>query len=252
MVESWLAPVVRKSQARLRLFCFPYAGGRASIFRAWQANLPQAVEVFPVELPGRGMRFTERLHVHLAPLVREIASEMQPYMDRPFALFGHSMGALVSFELARELQRTYGLSPTQLFVSAHRAPHLPDTSLAMHTLPNRDLLERLQGLNGTPGELLQEPDLMKLTLPIVRADFSVCETYAYVPEAALSCPISAFGGWQDMMVTRDQLEAWREHTLGSFELHMIPGEHFFLHTAQSLVLQILSQELVQIVADAAP
>ncbi|HYP40295.1 MAG TPA: alpha/beta fold hydrolase [Chloroflexia bacterium] len=252
MGESWLARVEPKSQARLRLFCFPYAGGRASIFRAWQANLPPAVEVFPIEFPGRGMRFAERLHVQLTPLVREIASEIQPYMDRPFALFGHSMGALVSFELARELQSTYGLSPAHLFVSAHRAPHLPDTSLPMHTLSDPDLLQRLHGLNGTPGELLQEPDLMKLTLPIVRADFSVCETYAYAPGAALTCPISTFGGWQDVMVTRDQLEAWGQHTHASFELHMLPGEHFFLHTAQSLVLRILSQELAQIVAGTAP
>jgi medium-chain acyl-[acyl-carrier-protein] hydrolase len=242
----WLAYRKPNAQAKLRLFCFPYAGGAAMIFRTWQDNLPKTVEVCPVELPGRGMRLLETPFTQLLPLVEAIAHAFLPYLDRPFAFFGHSMGGLVSFELARQFRREYNLCPVHLFVSGHRAPQLLDPDSPIHALPKPALVERLRRLNGTPKVVLDNADLMQVLLPVLRADFAVCETYTYTAEPPLQCPITAFGGLRDHLASHEDLEAWRAQTSTSFSLYMLPGDHFFVQTAQLLLLQALSRELHQI------
>src|SRR4028119_1169798 len=236
---SWRAP---NPQASLRLFCFPYAGGAALTFRTWPDSLPSAIEICPVELPGRGKRITSVPFTRLQLLVQALALALLPYLDKPFAFFGHSMGGLVSFELARLLRREYGLSPVHLFVSAHRAPQVPDPDAPIHALPNPEFLQELRRYNGTPEAVLENAELMQLLLPTLRADFAVVETYAYTPEPPIDCPITAFGGLDDREVTCNELEAWREQTNASFVLKMFPGEHFFLHSAKPLLLQCLSQK----------
>jgi medium-chain acyl-[acyl-carrier-protein] hydrolase len=191
----------------------------------------------------------ERPFTQLEPLVPTLASALFPYLDKPFAFFGHSMGGLVSFELARLLRREYGLSPVHLFVSAHRAPQVPDPDAPIHALPNPEFLQELRRYNGTPEAVLENAELMQLLLPTLRADFAVVETYAYTPEQPLDCPITAFGGLDDREVSSDELEAWREQTNASFVLKMFPGDHFFLDSAKPLLLQSLSQKLHQIVQD---
>lgn len=180
---------------------------------------------------------------HLEPVVKNLASALLPYLDKPFAFFGHSMGALISFELTRLLRRDDQLSPVHLFISGRRAPQLPDSDSPIHDLPESAFLEELRHLNGTPPEVLENAELMQLFLPMLRADFSVVETYAYTPEPPLNCPITVFGGLQDSKASCDELEAWREQTKASFVLQMFPGDHFFLHSAQPLLLQSLSQKL---------
>lgn len=179
----------------------------------------------------------------LLPLVRAIAQALLPHLDKPFALFGHSMGGLISFELVRLLRREYGLSPVHLFVAGHRAPQVPDLDLPVHNLPESAFLDELRHLNGTPEAVLENAELMQLLLPTLRADFAVLETYVYAPGLPLDCPLTVFGGLQDGEVSCDRLEAWREQTTASFSLSMLPGDHFFLHTAQPLLLQFLAQEL---------
>ncbi len=191
----------------------------------------------------------ERPFTQLEPLVPTLASALFPYLDKPFAFFGHSMGGLVSFELARLLRREYGLSPVHLFVSAHRAPQVPDPDAPIHALPNPEFLQELRRYNGTPEAVLENAELMQLLLPTLRADFAVVETYAYTPEQPLDCPITAFGGLDDREVSSNELEAWREQTKASFVLKMFPGDHFFLDSAKPLLLQSLSQKLHQIVQD---
>ncbi len=191
----------------------------------------------------------ERPFTQLEPLVPTLASALLPYLDKPFAFFGHSMGGLVSFELARLLRREYGLSPVHLFVSAHRAPQVPDPDAPIHALPNPEFLQELRRYNGTPEAVLENAELMQLLLPTLRADFAVVETYAYTPEQPLDCPITAFGGLDDREVSSNELEAWREQTKASFVLKMFPGDHFFLDSAKPLLLQSLSQKLHQIVQD---
>ena len=241
--DPWIACRKPNPQARLRLFCFPYAGTGVSIFRTWSDGLPADVEVCPVQFPGRGTRLMETPFTQLEPLVQALAQALVPLMDKPFAFFGHSLGALVGFELARQLRRLSGVQPVRLFVSADRAPQLLHRDRPMHALPEEEFLVELRRLNGIPGKVLEEVELMQTMLPVLRADLAVCETYVYSTEPPLNCPISTFGGLQDRRVSRGDLEAWREQSSVSFSLRMFPGDHFFWHTTQPLLLQALSQDL---------
>ena len=242
-----LNPWVMRSRpapaARLRLFCFPYAGGGAHAFREWERELPPFVEVCGVQPPGRGSRVTERPFAEAGPLVRAASDALLPYLDLPYAFFGHSMGALVAFETAREYRRRGLPGPARLFVSGRRAPQLPRADPPTHELPEAEFTEELRRLNGTPQEVLNNTELMKLMIPLLRADFSVTATYRYTPEPPLECPITAYGGLADEDAGREQLEPWREQTAAEFTLRVLPGDHFFLHSQQPLLLRTLAQEL---------
>ncbi len=229
-------------QAKLRLFCFPYAGGSSLVFRSWQDGLPTMLEVCPIELPGRGSRLMEAPFTQVVPLVQACAQALLPYLDKPFAFFGHSLGALICFELAHFLHREYNKTPAHLFVAGRQAPHIPDPS-PMHALPESAFLQELHRLNGTPKEVLENPEMMQLFIPILRADLVVDETYVYITKPALKFPITVFGGLQDPETSLDDLKAWCEHTSASFSIKMFPGDHFFINTAQPLLLQAISQKL---------
>jgi medium-chain acyl-[acyl-carrier-protein] hydrolase len=237
-------------RARLRLFCFPFAGGRASAFNAWVDELPQDVrrqiELYSVRLPGREASRKENLFTQLSPLLGVLAPIICSYLSLPFAFFGHSMGALISFELARQLRRQGMPEPVHMIVSGHRAPQLPDPHPPIHQLPDLEFLAKVRNLGGTPEEILQKPELMELLLPIIRADFAVCEGYAYMTEEPLDCSITAFGGTDDGRVSRGELSAWHIQTSKSFFLRMFPGDHFFIQSAQAHVLRVLGQDLMQV------
>lgn len=242
----WLVCPKPNPRASLRLFCFPYAGGTAAIYRQWQSNLPPAVEVCPVQLTGRGKRMQEMPFTNMFQLVEATAEALRPFMDKPFAFFGHSMGGLISFELARHLRRTHAPMPARLFVSGRRAPQIPSEEAPTHDLPESEFVQAVLNLEGTPAEVLEHPELRHLMLPLLRADFSVCETYRYTPEPPLDCPISVFGGLQDRDVQRKHLEPWGEHTTRPVVPRMLPGDHFFINTQQPLLLRVLAQELHQL------
>lgn len=233
--------VVRtKSRPRLRLFCLPYAGGGAALFRLWADNLPAEVEVCPIFLPGRERRMREAPFKRLQPLVETLAHELQPFMDVPFAFFGHSMGALISFELIRHLRKNQQPGPVHLFASSFRAPQLPDRNPPLHQLSDVEIIAMLTRIGGTPPSVLQHAELMKMLIPIMRADFELCETYVYTPEPPLDCPITAFGGEQDMLVSLPELEAWHTQTRGPFSVRLFQGDHFFLQNQQDALLQALA------------
>jgi medium-chain acyl-[acyl-carrier-protein] hydrolase len=239
----WITYYKPNPQARLRLFCFPYAGGGTAVFREWVDQMPDTVEVCPVHLPGREARVMEEPFNRLSTLVGAAAEALLPYLEKPFAFFGHSMGALVSFELARELRR-HDLAPAHLFVSGRWPPQMRDNSDPTYDLPDAQFMKELRSLNGTPKEVLEHPALMELMLPMLRADFEVCQTYRYVEEPPLNCPLTVFGGLQDE-TDRESLENWRKQTTASFSLRMLPGGHFFLHTARTQLIRIVAQELSQ-------
>jgi medium-chain acyl-[acyl-carrier-protein] hydrolase len=241
--DSWIAGRRRNPRARLRLFCFPYAGGAASVFRNWSEGLPADIEVCPIQFPGRGTRLMEPPFSRLSLLVEALAVALIPLLDRPFAFFGHSLGSLVSFELARRLRTNHQTSPARLIVSAGPAPQIPHRGQPIHNLPENEFSAELRRLNGTPDDLLNNQELMDIVLPSLRADFALYESYRYSSEPPLNCPISTFGGMRDEKVSHRDLEAWRDQTNGSFSIRMFPGDHFFLKTTQPLVLQALSQEL---------
>lgn len=236
-------------QASLRLFCFPYAGGSSLIFRPWFNSLPKTVEICPIELPGRGTQMKLTPLSRLEPLVEVLASALLPHLDKPFAFFGHSMGALVSFELTRLLRREYDISRIHLFISGRRAPQIPDPDPPIHALSEPEFIEELRRLNGTPKAVLENAELMQLLIPILRADFAVLETYVYSPAPTLNVPITTFGGLEDSEVSSSELQAWQEQTNAAFSGQMFSGDHFFLHSAQSLLLHSLSQELDRIASE---
>lgn len=241
----WLLPSRLNTESRLRLFCFPYAGGGAFIFRDWQAGLSAEIQICPIQLPGRGRRILESSFTRLAPLIEALTTALLPHLDKPFAFFGHSLGAIISFEVARHLHGEYGLKPQHLFVSAHRAPQIPDLDPPTYDLPQTEFIEELKRLNGTPPEILQNNELMRLMIPLLRSDFELVQTYAYAAGPPLDCPISAFGGLRDFEVDREQLKPWHEHTKAAFALRMFPGDHFFIHTARQLLLTAISKDLNQ-------
>jgi medium-chain acyl-[acyl-carrier-protein] hydrolase len=243
----WLRNWHDRPYAGIRLFCFPYAGGGASIFHSWSGHLPRSIEVCPVQLPGREDRLGERAFSNMAALLDALVPVLLPYLDMPYAFFGHSMGALISFEVTRYLYRIGQRNkPLHLFVSGHRAPQLPDTDPPTYELPEPEFIEKLRHLKGTPEAVLQNTELLHLLLPLLRADFALCETYSYTHEKPLECGLSAFGGLQDSDVSREALEAWRKQTSGQFKMRFFEGGHFFLHqeNARFSLLKALSFDLL--------
>jgi medium-chain acyl-[acyl-carrier-protein] hydrolase len=240
--STWFT-VPRNEQAKIRLFCFPYAGGTNIIFRTWGKALGPSIAVCTAHLPGRERRLTEKPYTSAQSLVEAAAEAITPHLDLPFALFGHSMGAVISFELARHLRRLNLPLPKHLFLSGRGAAQFGVMERLTYNLPVNEFAEELRRLNGTPREVLEHQELMELMIPLLRADFQVCQTYCYTEEPALDCPITAFGGLYDHEVTREMVGAWREQTSSSFRLLMMPGDHFFVNSAQERILDILAQEL---------
>jgi medium-chain acyl-[acyl-carrier-protein] hydrolase len=234
-----------KPGARVRVFCLPYAGGGASVFRAWNRDLPPEIEASPVQLPGRESRLTEPPFVRLPALIQALAAGVTPHLTMPFALFGHSMGALLAFELARELRARHAPTPERLFVSAHRAPHLPSLRLPIHDLPEGRFEQTIRELRGTPDAVWENLELRALVMPLLRADLELCETHSHQADSPLECPISAFGGREDVEVGRRELEAWRDHTRAEFSLRILPGSHFYLHSVRPTLLQYLAGDLAE-------
>lgn len=243
--NPWIAYRKPRPGARLRLFCFPYAGGAASIYRTWADELPADVEVCPVQPPGREGRIRERPVTSTEEMVQAAAEGLAEELDRgPYALFGHSMGAVTAFELARRRRDAGGPEPVHLFASGRGAPTVVDLDEPIHDLPPERFRQRLRELNGTPVEVLEHPELMELVEPLLRADFRVVETYRYAPAAPLTCPITALGGLADDHVPAERIEPWREMTSGPYRQHMLPGDHFFLNgPARGDVLRIVARAL---------
>lgn len=243
LADEWLVCLRSNPGARLRLFCFPYAGGKALTYRAWPEGLPPAVEVWALRPPGVFGGRLRQPFTSLMPMVEETAAAIRETLDRPFAFFGHSMGALIGFELTRLLRREGAPLPIHLFVSGRRAPQIPDPTPPTYNLPHDEFLEELRLLNGTPREVFEHPELLELMIPHLRADFEVVQTYVYREEPPLEIPISVYGGTEDEEVGVKDLEGWREQTTASFSLGMLPGDHFFLDRSRHLLLERLSGEL---------
>ena len=249
--NPWL--VVRKPEprARLRLFCFPYAGGNALVYRKWPDLLPKDVEVIAVQPPGRGSRIREAPFTNLMSLVDALAGVLRQYLDKPFVFFGHSMGAVIAFELARVFLKEKGIEPKHLLVSGRMAPPIPDRDQFTYDLPEPEFIEDLRRLNGTPKEVLESAELLQLMMPLLRADFELIQTYKYEEGPRLTCPITAFGGLLDKEVSREDLAAWNEFTTGPFVLRMLEGDHFFIHSSEMMLLRLVAQDLHQILSRAA-
>lgn len=227
----------------VRLFCLPYAGGSTRIFKNWDWALPDFVELCPIELPGRGARFDETPYTNLEPLVDDVLGTITERLDLPIALFGYSFGSLIAFETARRLTAEFASTPACLAVAAFRPPSAPPPAEAASLLPDDQFRQRLRDLNGTSNALLDNEELMDLMLPVIKADFFVADTYVYRPGPPLDCPIVAFGSNDDPEVRADEILDWARHTTAGFTFHRMPGDHFFVHTHNALLLRELAAEL---------
>jgi medium-chain acyl-[acyl-carrier-protein] hydrolase len=230
----------------VRLLCFPSAGSGTAAFRGWSDLLPLFVEVVPVELPGRGRRATEPACRRMNDLVDDVFDQVISDTAADIALFGHSMGALVAFEVARELRRRREPAPIGLFVSSHRAPHLTTDDLVPPSSLNDDALVALaRSLGGTPDILFDEPDAVRYFLPILRADCELVDSYQLIDEDPLDIPLIAFGGNDDPTVSGNQLRAWNVHTAAEFSCHTYSGGHFYYSNKLDEMLRAVSDVLVE-------
>lgn len=242
-MSAWWPALPSRPHAGLRLFCSPYAGGRTSMFASWPADLPDSIELRALALPGRERRHAEEPLDDPAEVVAAAADAIEPLLDRPWAAFGHSMGAILSFELVRELRRRDAPPPLLLAVAGQDAPHRLTSGGDRHRLADDELAEELRELAGTPPEVLADPDVMALLLPSLRADFRICETYDAAAEEPLDVPLLVIDALGDAETTPDGVASWSEETTGTTARVTLPGDHFFVHRAQRALLQAVVREL---------
>ena len=243
--SGWITRPNPNPHAQLRLFCFPYAGGSASAFRDWAKALPAEIELCPIQLPGREERLKEELFTDLSILVNALLPELRPQLDKPFAFFGHSMGAMISYEVVRQLQQHDDPLPLHLFLSSRAAPQIVNNSTSLRFLPDQEFIDELQRLyDAVPEAIQQSKELQELFLPILRADVALLETHNWVSGATLKCPISVFGGEQDRSINHAALAAWSKQTDAKFAQHMFSGGHFYLNNHVAAIVETITRELL--------
>ena len=243
LFTKWITCPRPVPAATLRLFCLPFAGGGASAYRLWPTALPSSIELCAVQLPGREDRYREPAFTSLVGLSRALSREMIPFLDKPFAFFGHSMGALVAFEVARALRHSSAPAPLAMFLAAYPAPHLPLARAPIHHLADANFIEEMRRMQGTPDAVLDNAELMAFLLPILRADFQACDTYRCPVEPPLECPFFIYGGSDDREVDSQALERWREQTAAAFTRRVFPGTHFFVQSHRDLLLDDIARQL---------
>lgn len=226
----------------LDLVCFPHAGAGAAAYRQWQVLFTPRVRILAVQLPGRENRMDEAGFDRAGPLLDELVPALCAELTGPFAFFGHSMGAMLAFEAARRLRDQGRPGPTHLFVSGRYAPQIPEPDPPIGHLPTEEFLRAVHDLNGLPHEVLANADLMRLVEPALRADFLICERYRYRDAPPLDCPVSVLGGIGDAIPV-GALAAWQAQTTAGFRLRLLPGDHFFLHSAPDQVARVVLDDL---------
>lgn len=231
-------------EARLRLFCFPFAGGTASGFQRWARSGLSDVDVLAVQYPGRETRIREPMYRRVPELVQALGPIILPLLDRPFAFLGYSLGSYVSLELAHWLQHEGAPAPLGLLLAAGEPPHQRQ-SQKRYTLQDEDFIAELKRYGGTPPQVLEDRELMELILPVLRADFEMADEYRRAAEPLLSLPFSVWGGEEDTAPSPRALEGWRDHTTASFELQLLPGGHFFLLSAGEKLRESVHRTLHQ-------
>ena len=251
MPTPWLGGAADTGDAPTRLFCFTHAGGGAAFFHPWRQALLPEIDVCPIILPGREARLREQPYTRIEQLLDPLLDALAPYLDRPFAVFGHSMGSVVAYETARRLEAAGGPQPICLFASGRRAPTLPARREPLHRLQGDAFLHAVSTLNGVPDQVLRQPEVFTLFLPALRADFELNEVYAPLPGPRLHCPVSALTGDADPEVDLDEMAAWRAVTEGPFTLRVFRGDHFYLKGAPADLLAALRADLRRLTADRA-
>lgn len=245
-MSSWFLCHTRPA-ARLKLFCVPHAGRGASLFMPWRNLLPDWIELSAIQLPGREGRLKEAPLKSVSAMAKALSREMEPRLDRPYVMFGHSMGALVCFETTR-LMRQRGLPlPEALVLSGRRAPTIPEQAPHIHNLPDADFVAAMSArYNGIPQIILEQPDMMRMLLPIMRNDLEAIETYHYRSEAPLALPFFIYGGHEDPQLAPSNVSGWSTLTSGRFEQRLFPGGHFYLQDDRDTLVKALIKDLASL------
>ncbi|MFI6766028.1 thioesterase II family protein [Streptomyces sp. NPDC050355] len=241
--ELWVRRFHPSPEAGARLVCLPHAGGAASFYFPVSAALAPRVDVLAVQYPGRQDRRKEPCIDSLPELARQVVPRLLPWTDRPLALFGHSMGASLGFEVARLLEHQHGVVPVALFASARRAPSAHRDEF-VHRQSDDRLIREVEELSGTDSQLLRDPEMRSMVLPALRGDYKAAETYRYAPGPDLGCPITALIGDADPRVTVEEARAWAAHTTGEFALKIYGGGHFYLNQHSGGVVREISGQLL--------
>lgn len=242
--DNWFKIPRPVRNPKLRLFCFPYAGGSAITYFPWASQLNEDIELIAIQPPGRSNRMAEVAYRDMNLLVDDLAENIRSFLDVPFIFFGHSLGSRVAFELALRLKSKGLPTPTQFFASGSGAPHIAWKQKQIFDLPDEDFLIELKKLDGTPEEVLKNKDLMKLLLPLLRADFEMADTHI-CKATKLACPIYVFAGYEDHEIQEKNLKAWEELTEHETDVQYVSGNHFFIEKNKTLVFKKLCNQIEQ-------
>ncbi|MGW0704130.1 thioesterase II family protein [Streptomyces sp. NPDC002867] len=242
---GWISARYAVGRPRLRLLCLPHAGGSSATFHAWRPYVPEGIELAPLELPGRGSRIGEPVPEALEPLVEAVLAGIRGELSMPYALFGHSFGAAVAYELTRRIERDGGLRPpSALIVSGARAPHVPLGRAAVAHGSDEELVAWLRRTGGLPDELLAFPDFLRDLLRPVRADMALAEGYRIPRPVAVGCPLLALAGAQDEVSTPAQVEPWALYASSAHRMRVLPGGHSFHRTHAEETVSAVLEALV--------
>lgn len=238
----WLIRYNGDDSSAIRLFCFHFAGGSALAFKSWAQYLPDDVELIAIQLPARDGRYSEPALTDMSQVIAGLIPVIAPYLDKPYIIYGHSLGALIGYELIRTIHKM-GLASPKLFVaSAHRAPHLVARAKPIYTLSDKEFITKIGRFEGTSKIILENEELMSAFLPRIRSDFQILETYDYQPYVPLDTPILALMGRDDTHVNETELLGWAEHTKKNFRCHFFEGGHFFIKIAEKELLNVINHE----------
>jgi medium-chain acyl-[acyl-carrier-protein] hydrolase len=240
--SGWLVTWPRKSTPKIRLFCFPYAGGNGQIFKAWAESLPDFIEVVGVELPGRGRRFGEPFVDDINQVINDLYESIKSSLDIPFAFYGHSNGALLVFELTKKILERTGLLPRKVFIAAKRSPHL-GREVPLHKLCDEDFIKVIRDYKGTPVQVFSNPELLELYLPILRADFALSENYVFLEQPQLSVDAVLIAGEEDEIASIDEVFAWEDLFVTPPDKEIVTGDHFFINSCQEHLFSLIQQKL---------
>ena len=244
--DAWLVKFRHNSKARMRVFYFPYAGGSASAFSGMETNFPGDVDVFAIQAPGREQRFHEQPISSLDLYVSQVIKSISPYLSIPFLFVGYSNGSLIAYEVARRLQCLYGVAPVHLTLAARRAPNLPPLRPAMSGMNYDDMLSELRRYSRVPEEFLQDEKIMSIFIPMLKADFALCDVTSFATTPRLKLDATIFWGKQDEDTSEEGIQAWQDLIDGELNIVQFQGGHFFCYDEE----EKFSAELARVVRNA--
>lgn len=243
--SDWFVRPQPKLAPAVRLICLPYAGGSAATYVPWSPLLPADVELIALQPPGRGSRMADAPHTQMESLVAELMSVFAKITDRPYVIFGHSLGSRVGFEVTLQCQLKGLPLPAHFIASGSRAPYLAKRELPIYELPDAQFMEELRQLDGTPEEVLNNSELMQWLLPLLRADFRIADLHRS-SRTQLQCPLTVLAGSEDETIKPEDVEAWRDLAAGECEIHWVTGGHFFVERNREWVLERVNAVLTHV------